>query len=438
MTIPGASAVRLEKHLRKITVEIGVRLAGSDAERASAEYLVSEASSIPGVRVTCEEFPVWERAVHLESLEVEINGVWTQFDCSLFGAAPSTDGKTLEAPLVFFDTATGYLRDDISFLRDKAVVHLGCHIETAANYRRLMEAKPAFLLFVDTRYPGPSALADGLFPAYVNEYGALPTMNVAYADALLWNKKQATRARLCVEGCRRKSVSQNVVVDLPGTDPDAGIIYFGGHHDTQAGTVGANDNAASSAAILELARMLAHGERRRTLRLISFGAEEQLSVGSAAYVRRHRQEVERDGRFMFNCDGAAPVLSWLSINYNGSDACLDLLRDTLRRHGFYFELTKEVVPYTDQFAFAVCGVPGVWFHRKNCVAGVVSHHRHDDTMENINIDLLAAEIDAVAEFLTTLANESSSEELAWDQSELKPKIDKIWNSMFGGWRGFNA
>ncbi len=59
-------------------------------------------------------------------------------------------------------------------------------------------------------------------------------------------------------------------------------------------------------------------------------------------------------------------------------------------------------------------------------------------MENINIDLLAAEIDAVAEFLTTLANESSSEELAWDQSELKPKIDKIWNSMFGGWRGFNA
>ncbi len=438
MTIPGASATRLEGHLRKLTVDLGVRLAGSDAERAAAEYLAAEASSIQGTRVTCEEFPVWERAVGRESLEVEIDGVWTRFDCSLFGAAPSTNGKTLEAPIVFFDTATGYLRDDLSFLRGRAVVHLGCHIETADNYRRLMEAEPAFLLFVDTRYPGPFALADGLFPAYVNEYGALPTLNVAYADALRWNKSRATRARLCVEGCRRKSKSQNVIVDLPGTEPEAGIIYFGGHHDTQAGTAGANDNAAASAAVVELAGMLAGRNHRRTLRLISFGAEEQLSVGSAAYVRRHRQEVEREGRFMFNCDGAASLLGWLSINYNGPDACLELLRDTFHRHDFYFELTKDVFPYTDQFPFAVCGVPGLWFHRKNCDAGVVNHHRHDDNMDNIDIEVLAAELNAAAEFLSALADGSPHVDLTWDPLELKPEIDKIWNTMYGGWRGLSA
>jgi hypothetical protein len=46
-----------------------------------------------------------------------------------------------------------------------------------------MGAEPAFLLFVDTRFPGSVALADGLFPAYVQAYGARTTVNVAYQDA---------------------------------------------------------------------------------------------------------------------------------------------------------------------------------------------------------------------------------------------------------------
>jgi Zn-dependent M28 family amino/carboxypeptidase len=47
--------------------------------------------------------------------------------------------------------------------------------------------------------------------------------------------------------------------------------------------------------VLELARLLQPRPRRRTIRLISFGAEEQLSVGSTAYVRAHREETATRG-----------------------------------------------------------------------------------------------------------------------------------------------
>ena len=65
---------------------------------------------------------------------------------------PAMGGALVEAPLVFFEAPTEYAREDLSHLRGKAVVHLGCHIESRAAYQRLMQAEPAFLLFVDIRY----------------------------------------------------------------------------------------------------------------------------------------------------------------------------------------------------------------------------------------------------------------------------------------------
>ena len=139
----------LEKHVRVLTDEIGVRLAGSNEERRAAEYL-REACLQYTPYVSIEEFPVNERNVTSEKLEIEINGAWKEYSCSLFSSAPSTNGISIDAELVYFDTTTGYQREDLSFLTGKAVVHLGCHIENEDNYRRLLAAKPAFILFVDT------------------------------------------------------------------------------------------------------------------------------------------------------------------------------------------------------------------------------------------------------------------------------------------------
>lgn len=430
--LPKADPGNITHHLHVLTRDIGVRLAGSSGEQAAAEY-IEHVFREQGARTSVEPFPVWERAVDSETLEIRIGGSWRAFPCSLFGGAPTTDGRILEAPLVFFDAKTGYDRPDLSRLAGKAVVHLGCHIETPEAYRRLMASDPAFLLFVDTRYPGDLPLADGLFPAYVREMGAEPTVNVAFMDAWEWNRSGADRARLRIHGNRRNSLSRNVIAEIPGTEATAGVLYVGGHHDTQAGTVGADDNAGGCAAAMELARIFTRHPLPFTIRLISFGAEEQLSVGSASYVRKHRADIRRSGRFMFNFDSFGSRMGWTEILANAPEWIEARLKERFHAHDIFYRFSRTVAPYTDQFPFAVAGTPGLWLRRCNCETGVFYHHRADDTIDRVCPREMARHIDAAADFLTHLAKAGSAP-ADWKIPETqRAEIAEVWESHYGGW-----
>ena len=421
----------LRKTVLVLTDDIGVRLAGSENELRAAEYLKEELGKFcPGAAV--ERFPVLERCVSSETYEVETDGHWHQFEGSLFSSAPGTDGRTVCAELVFFDARTGYMKPDLSALRGKAVVHLGCHIEAEDHYRRLMEAKPAFLLFVDTRFPGDIPLADGLFPAYVKKYGAVPSINVAYQEVWRWKCSGAARVRINVSGRNRPAETTVVTADLPGTDPDAGIIFVGGHHDTQAGTVGADDNAIGCAAVVELARMLSRSKHERTIRFCCFGAEEQLSAGSAAYVRKHRSEIESRGIFMCNFDSFGSALGWAEFTVNASDSLRDLIRGIFNRNGIYFAEHTAPVPYTDQFPFAACGVPGIWINRPNCNAGHFYHHRRDNCPDKIGFDVAAAYVSAASELLAELADRRDISSCRGIPDAMQVQVSDLFNRVFGG------
>lgn len=421
----------LETHTRMLTDTIGVRLAGSPQERRAAEYLAAEFRKYSS-RVDILEYPVRERAVDAEKLEVEIDGVYREYPASLFSSAPSTGGEVREAELVWFDTATGYQRPDLSMLGGKAVVHLGCHIESEENYRRLMAADPEFILFTDTRYPGTIPLADGLFPAYVKKYGAVPSLNVAYMDVWQWAKRSAARARIRISGGVRESRTTVVVCEIPGSDPGAGVIYAGGHHDTQAGTVGADDNAIGSAAVVELARILAAAPHRRTLRLISFGAEEQLSWGSACYVRQFQREIRENGIFMCNFDTFGSAVGWAEHTLNTNAALEELITSVFHRNGIYFVRSAAPCPYTDQFPFAACGVPGIWIYRKNCAAGTFYHHRADNDAEVIDFRQSARQVCAAAQLLSELADREDISAFRGIPAALQQRIDEGFRTVYGG------
>lgn len=83
--------------------------------------------------------------------------------------------------------------------------------------------------------------------------------------------------------------ANNVIADLPGSDPKAGFVMAGAHLDSWAASDGATDNAAGSAVIMEAARILkAIGAKpKRTIRFALWSGEEQGIHGSDAYVRRH-------------------------------------------------------------------------------------------------------------------------------------------------------
>ena len=422
----------LQTHIENIC-NIGIRLAGSANERRAAEYAAEKCRSY-GVQATIEDFPVMERCVEEEHLFLRIDGQWQEFPCSLFGASVSTGGKMLEADVVWFDSHTDYQRGDLSYLKGKAVVHLGCHIETAGYYRALMLAEPAFLIFVDTRFTSSLPLADGLFPAYSRKYGAKPTVNAAYFDAWKWKKEKADKARLCVTGTFKKSLSCNMIAEIPGTAPELGCVYAGGHHDTQAGTVGADDNATGTAAMIELARMLSAKPHLRTIRLISFGAEEHLSLGSASYVRRHRLEVEKNGVFMANFDTYGSLMGWNCLQSIGTDEQLQLLKDIFKKQDLMLAAETEVSPYVDNFPFNAAGVPSFWIYRRNCVCGHFYHHRADATPDKLDFDLCASIVLAGAEVISFFADTRDISACRNFTETQKSQIRNYWESVYGGWQ----
>jgi hypothetical protein len=425
---------RLRTYLHTLCADIGVRLAGTPAEAATAAFIADQFKR-NGARVTVEEFEMHTRDVRTQTLEIRIGSSWRRFRCSLFASTPGTGGRRREAPLIFFEAPAEYQRPDLSHLRGKAVVHLGCHIESRAAYGRLIAARPAFLLFVDIRYPGAVPLADGMFPAYTRDIGAVPVVNVAYLDAWRWKTEGAAAARLRVEGGMRPGVSQNVVAELPSPDPQAPLLFLGAHHDTQAGTVGADDNACGVAGLLELARVLTPLRRRRTIRLVSFGTEEQLSVGSAAYVRRHRREIMRRGELMFNLDGIGSPLGWTELAVNGSTALATTLRAAFRTNELYPRVVREVVPYADHFPFVAAGTPAVWMARPNCTSGFFYHHRHDNDLRRVSPSTMATWLAPVATIIARLANVRRmpfSRQIPSDQARMAAAY---WKDLYGGWRG---
>src|SRR6185503_4361830 len=83
--------------------------------------------------------------------------------------------------------------------------------------------------------------------------------------------------------------SGNVVAEVPGTDPSAGVIIVGGHLDSWDLGTGAVDNAAGVSITTAAAhRIMQAGRPRRTIRVVLFGAEEVGGLGGEAHFQGNR------------------------------------------------------------------------------------------------------------------------------------------------------
>lgn len=86
----------------------------------------------------------------------------------------------------------------------------------------------------------------------------------------------------------RYATGTNVLGTRPGRDPELPYVLVGAHYDHVPGCPGADDNASGTAAVLELARVLAGVPAERTLRVACWDQEEWGLVGSRDWAKRAR------------------------------------------------------------------------------------------------------------------------------------------------------
>ena len=116
------------------------------------------------------------------------------------------------------------------------------------------------------------------------------------------------KVMVSVEQTRQVRKSANVIARLPGSDPDAGVIVVGCHHD--AWGLGALDPISGLICVLEVAQLMSErakaGERLPCdVLFCAWGAEEYGMIGSTEWVEAHHDMLLKRCLGYINLDMAA-------------------------------------------------------------------------------------------------------------------------------------
>ncbi len=219
--------------------------------------------------------------------------------------------------------------------------------------------------------------------------------------------EDGTEVRLALALERRRIVSRNVIGVLPATEsPEtAEWIAIGAHFDHVGSTPpprgllarlssrtdfvwnGADDNASGSAAILEIARVLAAQgtARRRNLAFLAFGSEEYGLLGSNWYVAHPSIPLERTVA-MLNLDMVArnPETPVYVAGTASSSGFSDLLDQANSRLAAPLELLRddEYVMRSDQASFLARRIPSLFLS----TGEHPDYHESSDELEAISLE----------------------------------------------------
>jgi glutaminyl-peptide cyclotransferase len=201
---------------------------------------------------------------------------------------------------------------------------------------------------------------------------------------------------------------KNIIAELPGQRAD--IVVISGHYDTklQAGFIGANDGGSSTAAVLEMARVLAETKLEYTLWFAFFDGEEAFVDWSAnngmdnTYGSRHMVS-------KLTSDGALKRVKAMVLVDMIGDKNLDLLRDAestpwllnviwktaqLLGHSRHF-LEAEGGYSDDHIPFKDAGVPVVDLIDFNYGPSNQYWHTNQDTLDKVSGESLKVVSDVV-------------------------------------------
>jgi hypothetical protein len=239
----------------------------------------------------------------------------------------------------------------------------------------------------------------------VETYGPRP----AGSDA---SRRLASRLRAALPRGRFERIPghprlRNVVGVVPGRRP---AVVVGAHYDTEVappGHVGANDGAAGTAAVVELARAMRRARRPRgapELRFVLFDGEEEPAGcadedfercglrGSKAYVRAHA----RSTRALILLDYIAEKGTRIPREASSVVELWERLRASARRVGAQrtFPNTTGVGIIDDHTPFLEAGIPAIDL--------IDFDYRHRDTVEDLPDKLSIRSLDAVGETVADL------------------------------------
>ena len=400
-----------------MTTEIGPRLAGTEAEARARAWSVTKLKALgfKNVRIEPYQMPVWVRGEETAQI---LSPFPQTLKLTALGNSGATPAGGLTAQVVVFKTYGEMVAAPAGSLAGK-IVYVGNAMEPTQD-------GSSYGAFGPARFVGPAmAASKGAAAIVIRSIGTdhhrnphtgttnfpagvtpIPAAALSVPDAELI-ERMAERGKpitlKLVLTPRQTGVheSGNVIAEVPGTDPKAGIVLVGGHLDSWDLGTGAIDDASGVAITAAAAKRILDGPRpRRTIRVVWFGAEEVGGLGGKAYAEAHRGErhatagesdfgADRVWRFETNLpDTAKPVADRLA----SALAPLGISRGTgLGGDG------------TDVGPTMALGVAAIDLNQSG-TRYFDTHHTPDDTLDRIDPAQLQQNVAAWTTMLAIVAN----------------------------------
>ncbi|PCD01607.1 peptidase M28 family protein [Sphingomonas spermidinifaciens] len=287
-----------------ITTELGPRLAGTAEEARARKWAVATLTKMGFSNVHDEPFPLrtWVRGTE-KAMVVGANS--QPLALTALGNSGATPEAGLEGEIVFFPTLDdlkeapdGSLAGKIAF-----VSHAMTRTQDGSQYgyygavRRqgpaIAAAKGAAAILIRSvgtdshRMPhaGSTVFPEGTAP--------IPAAALAIPDAeqleRLIGRGPVRVALTLTPRILGTQTSGNVIAEVPGRDPAAGIVVVACHLDSWDLGTGAIDDAAGCGIVAAAAkRIMDAGRPRRTIRILWAGSEEVGVFGGRAYFEAHK------------------------------------------------------------------------------------------------------------------------------------------------------
>jgi len=211
-----------------------------------------------------------------------------------------------------------------------------------------------------------------------------------------------------------RTTSVNVVGEIPGGRRKDEIVMIGAHLDSWHGGTGATDNAAGSAVMIEVMRILKTLNLRldRSVRLGLWSGEEQGLLGSRAYVTKHfaaREDMKPKPEHAklsayFNVDNGSGKIR--GIYLQGNDAVRPIFDTWFKPFADLGANTLSIrnTGGTDHTSFDAVGLPGFQFIQDPLEYDSRTHHSNMDVYDRVQRGDLMQMAAIVASFVYNAAN----------------------------------
>jgi carboxypeptidase Q len=450
----------LEDNLRYLTDTIGGRVTGSIQAATAIDWAVSALRSAGASEVHTEKFMVpagWSEG-HTQA-EIISSPAFPVRLVSI-GWSPPTPAGGITANIV--DVGSG---DDKSFatagVAAKSAIVL-VHTKVLASWEDLANeyevdpgiidnAKKAGALAIFWMSTRPNLLLYRHTIAQSGQIEPLPQAVVAREDAERIARFLAAGQSVRVHFDMPNHVtgpveSANVVGEIRGREKPNEFVVLGAHLDSWDLGTGALDNGCNDAMVIDAARVIHSSGSipRRSIRFVLFTGEEQGMVGSEAYAKAHRAELDHMVAAILFDSGTGPVTGY-SVGVRGD--AIPALREVLApvKSLGVKDFTVDASVDTDNFDFMLEGVPTL-VANQDPANYLLNYHAASDTFDKVDLVALKRQAAIAAVSAYALADSETRIGKRLSRAELNQlikekgldqvmKLEGIWPAWEKGERG---